>query len=206
VVIGIAVLVVTGCGKSEPAAPAGQTAGGAAGQPAAQAAQTAAQVAQQMAQGLQQQAGQAAVTPVDSDALKALLPDMDGWEKKNTKGEQVSVAGFSSSHVVTHYSKGDSTIELEITDTSLNPVMLAPLSMFMAVGYSEKSDEGYKKSTTVSGSPGFEDWNKDARRGELTAVVANRFIVHGTGHEVDSVDPVRKVIEAVNLPKLAGMK
>lgn len=192
------------------AAAAGQQAA-AAGQQAASAAQTATSGLAQMAQGLSQMAasmqgknGQVA-PPVDYEQLKALVPDMDGWEKKNVKGEQMS-APFQHSQAEAHYSKGDSTIDLEITDSALNQILIAPISMFLTSGYSERSDDGYKKAAPVKGNPGFEEWQKDSKHAEVTAVVNGRFIVAGTGHNVENPDVVRKLVESVDLAKLGTLK
>ena len=194
------------------AAAAGQQAA-AAGQQAASAAQTAtsglAQMAQglsQMAQGLQGKNANGAAAPlVDYEKLKELVPDMDGWEKKNVKGEQTNMP-FSLSQAHAHYDKGDSSMDLDITDSSLSQMFLAPMLMFVGNGFSERSDDGYKKSATAKGFPGFEEWQKDSKHAEVTAIVNNRFVVQGTGHSVDSPDVVRKLVESVDLAKLATMK
>jgi hypothetical protein len=167
-----------------------------------------AQAAQQAAQSVQQIAGAtgAAVKPVDSDELKTLLPDLSGYEKKGTRGEQISMGMVASSHAETNYEKGDTSIKLEIQDTALSQMFLAPISVFIAAGYSEKSDDGFRRSATINGSPGFESWDKGAKRAEVTAIVVNRFIVTAKGGEVENTDAVRKIVEAVNFSKLAGMK
>lgn len=192
------------------AAAAGQQAA-AAGQQAASAAQTATSGLAQMAQGLTQMAagmqgknGQVA-PPVDYEQLKALVPDYSGWDKKGVKGEQMS-SPFQYSKAEAHYSKGDSTIDLEITDSALNQILIAPFSMFLTSGYSERSDEGYKKSAPVKGNPGYEEWQKDDKHAEITTVVNNRFIVEAKGHSVDSPDVVRKLVESMDLAKLAALK
>jgi hypothetical protein len=192
------------------AAAAGQQAA-AAGQQAASAAQSAtnglAQMAQgltQMAQGLQGKNGQVA-PPVDYEQLKALVPDLDGWKKENVKGEQMT-SPFQYSKATAHYSKDNGSIDLDITDSALNQILIAPFSMFLTSGYSERSDEGYKKSAPVKGNPGYEEWQKDSKHAEITTVVNNRFIVQGTGHDVDNADVVRKLVESVDLAKLGTLK
>jgi len=183
--------------SSTPAASTPQP--GAAGQPAATPTPAAPGIPQMLGAPGQ-------VKLIDSDDLKALLPDVAGYERKNTKGEQMSMGVASFSHVETHYEKGDSIVTLEIQDTALSQVLLAPLSVFMASGFAEKSDDGYKKSTTIAGSPGFEQWEKEGKHAEITAIVASRFVVTGKGSEVDSPDVVRKIVESVNFAKLASMK
>jgi hypothetical protein len=190
---------------SQPAAGQPAAGAGASGQgQAAQGAQTAAQGLQQLAQGLQQMSKSAA-KPVDYEQLKTLLPDIAGWTKSDVHGEQVSF-GISQSNAKAKYTKGESTIELEITDSTMNQLLLAPMAMFLAAGYEEKSDDGYKKSMQIGGFPGFEEWEKGSKHAQSTAVVANRFIVTANAHDVESADVARKSVEAVNLSKLAGMK
>jgi hypothetical protein len=143
--------------------------------------------------------------PVDSDDLKLLMPDINGWTKGEVHGEMVSM-GISQSNAKARYTKGDSTLELEITDSTANQLLLAPLMMMLSAGYQEKSDDGYKKAVQIGGFPGFEEWEKGAKHGSATAVVNNRFIVAANAHEVDGPDAARAAVEAVNLNKLAGMK
>jgi hypothetical protein len=113
---------------------------------------------------------------------------------------------FKISKAGARYEKGDSSIKLDITDSSFNQLLLAPLSMFMAMGFEEKSDDGFTKAVKIAGLPGFEKWQNAGKDGEVTVVVANRFIVQADGNNVENLDVVRKVVTAVDLNKLAGMK
>jgi hypothetical protein len=105
-----------------------------------------------------------------------------------------------------HYEKGESRIELEITDTALNQLLLAPMSMFLSSGYSERSDDGFKRAAKVGGQPGLEEWNSRSNRGEVTALVGKRYIVRATGHDVENIEAVRQVVETVDFGKLAALK
>jgi hypothetical protein len=163
-----------------------------------------AQGLQQMAQGFQQMA-QGAAKPVDYEQLKASLPEIDGWTMSDARGEQVNMP-VAISRAEARYSRDQSRVELEIVDTALSQLLLAPMSMFLASGYSERSDDGFKRATKIAGQPGMEDWNTRTRRGEVTAVVANRFIVKATGHQVENIDTVRGAVEAVDVAKLAALK
>ena len=186
-----------------------QPAGGAAAAPgqaqASPGSQQALQGLQQLAQGLQQMSKNTA-KPVDFEQLQALLPDIAGWTRSDVHGEQQTAMGMSQSNARAKYTKGDSTIQIEITDSTMNQLLLAPMAMFLVTGFEEKSSDGYKKAVQVGGYPGFEEWEKNAKHGQTTAVVANRFIVAADAHSIDSPDIARKAVEAVNLSKLAGMK
>jgi len=176
----------------------------AAGQAAQSSSTQMAQGLAQMAQGFQQMA-QGTGKPVDYELLKAALPDIAGWERSNTKGEQVSM-GVSISKAETRYRKDDSQVDLEITDTAMSAMILAPYTMFLNTGYEERSDDGFKRAAKLGGQPGYEEWNKDSKHGEVTVVVNNRFIVNAKGRDVADLEPVRKVVQAVDLAKLGALK
>jgi len=159
---------------------------------------------QKMAQGFQQMA-QGTAKPVDFEQLKSAMPEVGGWTRTNPRGEQVNMP-VAISRAEARYTKDNSRVELEIVDTALSQLLLAPVSMFLGSGYSERSDDGFKRSAKVGGQPGFEEWNSQDKRGEVTAVVGNRFIVKGTGHQVENLETVRGVVEAVDLGKLAALK
>jgi hypothetical protein len=193
--------VCVGCGGAAPSTEGPKT-------PAPQASptpQNAAQAAQQMAEGLKQVAQNQNVTPVDFEKLIALMPEPSGWTRSKPDGKQISM-GVSMSQAEAEYTKGDSSINLEIVDSSLNQMILAPMSMMLMSTYSERTSTGYKKAAALGGSPGFESWDSESKEAEVTVVVANRFIVTAKGRNVDNVDAVRPLVQAIDLGKLAALK
>lgn len=214
-IAGIALMVAAGCGPSEQerqAEAAAQqiqesaaTIQRGAEQMAEGTSQQVAQGLQQMAQGFQQMAQGSNAKSVDFEALKALLPQVGGWTQSDARGEQITMP-MAYSQARAQYSRGDERVELEIMDSAMNQLLLAPLSMFLSSGYSERSDSGFKRGATVGSHPGMEEWNSESKRGEVTAVVANRFIVRAEGHGVADLAPIRQVVEAVDLAKLATLK
>lgn len=208
---------VAGCGKSaeqeqaEEAAAKVQEGAEIMQQGAEQMAREAQQSSEQMADGLQQMAegfqqmAKGSAKVVDFEELKAVLPEVAGWTQADTRGEQASMP-ISISRAETRYRRDDSRIELEVIDTGGSPLMTAPLKIFLGAGYSERSDDGFKREAKVSGYPGMEEWNVNSKRGEVTALVNNRFIVQATGHDVADLADVRKVVEAVNFSRLAALK
>jgi hypothetical protein len=218
IVASLVLASAAACGKSEEQKAADQTSAAAAqmqqgAEQMAKGAEAAAQSAQQgvaqMMQGLQQMAGQQKggqpVAVVDYEKLKALLPEVPGWERSNAKGSQKAMGAFSISQAEADYRKGDASIDFEITDTTSVSMLVAPFMMFGA-NYSERSDDGYKKGITVDGMQGFEEWRKDDKHAEVNLLVANRYIVHAQGSHVDSPDVARSFVQAVNLGALAALK
>ena len=220
--VALALVAAVACGKSEDQKKAEEAARqiqqGAqqAARGAAQAAQGAQQAGQagsnQMAQGLQQMAaglqqmGKSGAKPVDYELLKAMIPEVGGWTRGDVKGEQQSAMGVSVSSARASFRKADSRIELVVTDTTYSQLLLGPVSMMLAAGFEERSDDGYKKAVQIGPYPGYEDWNRKSKRGEVGAIVGNRFMVQATGHDVDGIEVVRKALQSVDLAKLAQMK
>jgi hypothetical protein len=200
----LAIALTAACGGSKPApAPEATPAAETAPQTVQQAA--VAKGMEQFAQGLQQMGQNKTATAVDFEQLVALLPEVDGWERSKPRGEQFTM-GIATSNANASYTKGESSVDLEITDSSFNQLILAPFSMYLVAGFSERSTEGYKKGATIGGQPGFESWQNDSRRAEVTAVVANRFVVQATGRNVDSADAVKAFVQAVDFSKLTALK
>lgn len=217
VIAGLMLASVAACGKSaeqkqaEEAAAKIQEGAQAMQQGAEQMAKGAQQSSEQMAQGLQQMAqgfqqmAQGSAKAVNFEELKAVLPEVSGWTQSDTRGEELTMP-MAYSRAETRYRKDDSRIELEVTDSAMNQLLMAPMSMFLASGYAERSDDGFKRAAKVAGYPGIEEWNSKTRRGEVTAVVNNRFIVQATGHDVADLAEVRSVVDKVNFSKLAALK
>jgi hypothetical protein len=220
--IAVALVAAVGCGKSEAEKQAEKTqeaarqvAQGAeqAAAGAKQAAQGAQQGGQQLAKGLEQfakglaQMAQSSsnATVIDFEVLKTMVPEISGWTRSDLRGEQISM-GAKMSKAGARFEKGDSSFKLEILDSSFNQLFLAPMSMFMAIGYEERSDDGYTKAMTLAGSPGYEKWRKEGKDGEVAILVANRFLVNADGNNVENIEVLRKAVQAVDLNKLAGMK
>jgi hypothetical protein len=192
------------CGPSAESEP--QT-GADSSQPVAQTpAESAQQGMEQMMQGLQQMAqGGGQTTPVDFEVLKALLPELSGWERSDVSGQQVTTV-VSVSTAEARYERGDGSMTLEIVDTSLSQVFLAPFMMVARSGFEERSDDGYTRATTLAGYPGFETWEIGTAHAEVAVLVADRFLVKAEGTGLEDPGPARALVEAVDLSTLATLK
>ena len=207
------ILAAAACGKSDaPATTAVQTSAtpaapaGGASTPAGRGADPVTQSLQQLAQGASQPSAGQPLKLIGGDQLQTMLPDVGGWTRQAPKFHERTMGVASFSLAETRYSRDDAEVTLNITDSAMNQLLLAPLSAFVMAGYSERDSRGYTKSISIAGAPAFEKWEQASRHAEVTAIVGNRFIVAGSGRGVDSVDPVRKIVEAVNLTKLAEMR
>lgn len=184
-------------------------------QQAAEAARTLQDSAQQMAtgaeafaQGLAQMAQAATdgkVTVVQFEDLQKALPELAGWTRATPTGSTVTMP-FAMSQAEADYVNGDQRMEASIVDTALNQALFMPFSMFLASGYSERTSEGFRRSVTIKGEPGFEEWNEPGQSGTVTIVVGKRFVVSVDGSGVSGVEPMRALIERVDFGALTAAK
>ena len=225
VALMLAAAVAAGaCGKSEAEKQAEETRAAlekaakdaeAAGKKAgATAATDAAKGLEQFAKGLEGMAGALAgakgadgkpVEPVSFRELQGIFVPLDGWEMGKPTGEKITVP-FAYSQAKVKYRKENQEIEVSVTDSGLNQLMLAPFSLFLTSGYEKETETGYEKSAKVAGYPGWEEWDSKRKDGEVNAVINKRFIVKFEGDGLDDIKVLHQLAEASNLTKLASLK
>jgi hypothetical protein len=143
---------------------------------------------------------------VDHTALATFLPAITGWEKGEVDGDQGEALGMSYSSTSVEYTKGDINVRLEIIDTIRIASLTMPFSMAAGGMANEKNAEGYRLGITIAGHAGWEEWQIQEETGEVSLLVAGRFIVRATGAGLPNISPVKEIINAVPFAKLAAMK
>jgi len=94
------------------------------------------------------------VDPVSFQSLEALLPSLSGWERDTPRSERMT-SPVAYAQTEAHYSRGDASLDITITDSGFAQAVLAPFSMMDMMGMNRESREGYEKSVTLDGQPGF---------------------------------------------------
>lgn len=145
------------------------------------------------------------VDPVSFQSLEAFLPTLSGWERDTPRSERMT-APVAFTQTEAHYSKGDASLDITITDSGFAQAVLAPFSMMAAMGVSRESREGYEKSVTLDGHPGFEEWRNENRDGELTLLVGKRFLVAIKGSQLPGAGTLQEAARAIDVGKLAGLQ
>lgn len=146
------------------------------------------------------------IEAVDFRALKELLPEIKGWEKKNPRGERTAFGQFGISNAEANYVLGEAKVNLKITDSAGYSMMIAPFSIFLQSGYEEEDEEHYKKTTSVKGFPAIEEFYPSEKRGSLTVIVKNRFIVEAEGNNIERVNTLHDFLSTVDLKKLESLQ
>ena len=141
------------------------------------------------------------VEPISFKELQTAFPEIAGWEKGKPTGEKMtSPVPFSQATV--KYTAGEATIEAKLVDSGFNQLLIAPMAMFLQAGYEKETEDGYEKATKVGGYPGWERWNSETKRGEVSAVVGKRFIMTVEGDNLTDTKPLYQVVEKANLGAL----
>jgi hypothetical protein len=142
---------------------------------------------------------------VDPERLKPVLVEVIGWTRTTPRAEMMSTpVAFSKAEV--RYDRPPASVHIEVHDTGLNQVLLAGMSMFLAAGFEERSADGYKKSGTYHGHPGFEEWRGDTHRGEINVLVANRFVISAIGQRLSGMNELREIVGAMDTRTLAALR
>jgi len=145
---------------------------------------------------------------VDYQKLLPLLPDApSGWTAEKAEGSTSDVGGFKLTNVHRDYKKGEGdnvpTASISILDSAANPEYASVTTE--AWKLNSETTDGYTKSVTIEGNPGFESYQKDQKNAALWVMVAKRYFVE---IELQNQDPkeLQEWIKRVDLKKLAEIK
>jgi len=145
---------------------------------------------------------------VDYQKLLPILPDPpQGWVADKAEGSTEDVGGFRITNVHRDYHKGEGdkapTAAISILDSVANPDYVNATTA--AWKSNSKTDEGYGKSVTIDGNPGFEAFEKESKHATLWVMIANRYFVQ---IELQNQDPkeLHEWVKHIDLKKLAAIK
>jgi hypothetical protein len=148
------------------------------------------------------------VEVVDFAKLLPLLPDSPaGWTADQPEGSTDDAGGFKLTTVHRDYKKGDTdnapTTSISILDSAANPDYVA--STTAAWKLSGSTPEGYTKSVTIEGNPGFETFENEGKHGTLWVMVAKRYFLQIETQGQDAKD-LQEWLKRVDLKKLTEVK
>jgi len=145
---------------------------------------------------------------VDFKKLLPVLPEPPaGWVSDPAEGSTDDLGETQITTVHRDYSKGDGenvpTTSISILDSVASPEYLEST---IAAWNSDTADaDGYTKSLTIEGMPGFETYENDGKHGSLWLVVAKRYILQ---IETTAQEPgeLQEWLKRIDLKKLAEIK
>ena len=145
---------------------------------------------------------------VDYQKLTPILPEPPpGWTADKAEGSTEDVGAFKITNVHRDYHKGEGdkapTAAVSILDSVANPDYVSATTA--AWNSNSETAEGYGKSVTIDGNPGFEAFEKESKHATLWVMIANRYFVQ---IELQNQDPkeLHEWIKRIDLKKLAAIK
>ena len=145
---------------------------------------------------------------VEFETLLPLLPEpLDGWKADPAEGSSDDLGETKITTVHRDYTKGDGdnvpTTSISILDSASNPEYVESTT---AAWNSNTSDaDGYTKSLSVEGMPGFETFENDGKHGTLWLMVAKRYFLQ---IETTAQEPpaLQEWLKRIDLKKLGEVK
>ncbi len=145
---------------------------------------------------------------VDFKLLLPILPEPpEGWKADDAEGSTDDLGDAQISSVHRDYTKnelGDApTTSISILDSVASPEYVESTTAGWKLN--ETTEEGYTKSVTIEGNPGFETFEKDDKHGTLWLLVAKRYFLQ---IETMGQDPaqIQEWLKRIDLKKLAATK
>jgi hypothetical protein len=145
---------------------------------------------------------------VNYQKLLPILPEsLPGWTADKPEGSTEDVGGFKITNVHRDYRKGEGekapSAAISILDSVSNPDYVSATTE--AWKSNSDNSEGYAKSVTIDGNPGFETFEKDTKHATLWVMIANRYFVQV---ELQNEEPaeLQEWIKRIDLKKLAAIK
>jgi hypothetical protein len=145
---------------------------------------------------------------VDYQKLLPILPDApQGWAADKAEGSTEDVGGFRITNVHRDYHKGEGDKVPTAAISNLNSVANPDYVNATTAAWNNNNEtsEGYGKSVTIDGNPGFEAFEKESKHSTLWVMIANRYFVQ---IELQDQDPkeLQGWVKRVDLKKLAAIK
>ena len=145
---------------------------------------------------------------VNYQKLLPILPEPPaGWTADKPEGSTEDVGGFRITNVHRDYRKGEGekapSAAISILDSVANPDYVSATTE--AWKSNSDTSEGYAKSVTIDGNPGFETFENEGKHGTLWLMIGNRFFLEIETHHQDAKE-LQDWLKRIDLKKLATIK
>ncbi len=139
-------------------------------------------------------------------SLKDLLPPrVLGMKRTHLEGQKSGMEGLQVAVANATYQENDKEINISIVDAGGSALTLAGLAMWANMEFERESDDGYERTTRIEGYKAFEQYDKNAKSGQLSVLVDDRFVINIEGDNVAEKD-LRKVLDDINLRQLSRLQ
>ena len=148
------------------------------------------------------------VDVVEFKVLKDMLPESIGNMKRTSAtGEKTAAMGMQVSNAEGRYENDQNGgITVKLTDIgSMTGLAGMAAYAWAATDVERESDNGYEKTGSFDGYKSHERWEKSSNSGEISVLVAGRFVAEVSGYNT-SMDALKDAVKKIDLKKLDGKK
>ncbi len=146
-----------------------------------------------------------AIEALPADTLKAFIPaTLGGLARSSISAERNAMLGMQVATAQARYGDGDRRVELEIVDSGGAAGLMA-LAGWANIEQSKEEGSRTERTGRENGRMVHEVWDGEAKRGEYSLVLGNRFLVKVEG-EADALADLRAAAGEVDLARLEGLR
>jgi len=147
-----------------------------------------------------------AVEVVDFKKLKALLPEsIAGMARSESEAQKAGAMGMTIATAEARYEDGNRRLQVNFADAGGIPMAMMGLAAWTNAEIERETDDEYERTTNLKGHKAFERYNFKNKEGQISLVVAERFIVNIEGDNVEESD-LQNALDALDLDQLAGLQ
>jgi hypothetical protein len=160
------------------------------------------EAAKQMQEAMKNMGGENGAEPINFRELKELLPDkVAGMSTENKSGETAGAMGFKVSTAEADYRDGNQSIKINIVDAAGISTVMMGMAAWANLDFDRESDTEVERTFTLDGYKAFESYNFNDKSGNVSVLVADRFVVNAEGRNVERKD-LQDAVKEVGFKKL----
>lgn len=146
--------------------------------------------------------GEGGAEPINFRELKEVLPDkVAGMSTENKSGETAGAMGFKVSTAEADYKDGNQSIKINIVDAAGISTVMMGMAAWANLDFDRESDTEVERTFTLDGYKAFESYNFNDKSGNVSVLVADRFVVNAEGRNVERKD-LQDAVKEVGFKKL----
>jgi hypothetical protein len=148
---------------------------------------------------------------INGEALQTLLPAPEGWSKTGGRSAEVSITEkLAYTYADAVFTRDVMRVRVTVADTDGAADVLSAIAT-LVVSLPEDFTQTIKPATTITRStyktwPAAERWDSVQLKGDLTVVVAGRFVVSVEGSGLDTAQRLFEVIDPLDVKALAALR
>ena len=146
------------------------------------------------------------VESLPTERIKGFLPaTLGGLKMQSSSAERNGAMGMQVSEAKASYGDGSNrSVDLEITDMGSARGLMG-LAAWANIEEDKQTQTGYEKTYKQGENMVHEEWDNADKRGEYSAMVADRFMVKVSGN-AGSIDELKSALGGVDLAGLAALR